>query len=72
MLLDASSIALLVVAFAGVWAVTCVLDAVRIGKAMPPGPKGLPLIGNLLELPRKLQWLQFSAWAEQYGKYVPR
>ncbi|KAK0211401.1 cytochrome P450 [Desarmillaria ectypa] len=33
----------------------------------PPGPKGLPLIGNLLDIPTKYQWLTYSRWAATYG-----
>ncbi|TFK48005.1 cytochrome P450 [Heliocybe sulcata] len=37
---------------------------------LPPGPKGLPLIGNLLDFPAKFQWLTFDKWHEQYGDIV--
>jgi hypothetical protein len=26
----------------------------------PPGPKGLPILGNALDLPPKFRWLAFS------------
>ncbi|GAB1735002.1 hypothetical protein NU219Hw_g74t1 [Hortaea werneckii] len=32
-----------------------------------PGPKGLPLIGSVHELPEKNSWMKFHEWAEQYG-----
>ncbi|KIO29657.1 glycoside hydrolase family 51 protein [Tulasnella calospora MUT 4182] len=34
---------------------------------LPPGPKGLPFIGNLLEFPRKQWVLTYLQWGEQYG-----
>ncbi|KIO29658.1 glycoside hydrolase family 51 protein [Tulasnella calospora MUT 4182] len=34
---------------------------------LPPGPKGLPFIGNLLDFPRKQFVLTFLQWGEQYG-----
>lgn len=34
---------------------------------LPPSPKGLPLIGNLLQLPRQLQFLKLTAWAQELG-----
>jgi hypothetical protein len=36
---------------------------------LPPGPRGYPIIGNLLEL-RSKQWLKFTEWRKQYGKLV--
>ncbi|PSS37905.1 hypothetical protein PHLCEN_2v247 [Hermanssonia centrifuga] len=35
---------------------------------MPPGPDGLPYLGNILQL-TKTHWLRFSEWSEQYGGY---
>jgi hypothetical protein len=34
----------------------------------PPGPKPLPLIGNLLDMPRTQEWKTFLRWKEQYGQ----
>ncbi|EPT01646.1 hypothetical protein FOMPIDRAFT_124761 [Fomitopsis schrenkii] len=33
----------------------------------PPGPRGLPIIGNALQLPREHAWLAFAEWAKVYG-----
>ncbi|KAK0194305.1 cytochrome P450 [Armillaria mellea] len=34
---------------------------------LPPGPKELPLIGNLLDMPAEKEWLTFAKWGERYG-----
>ncbi|KAF8874760.1 cytochrome P450 [Infundibulicybe gibba] len=34
---------------------------------LPPGPKGLPIIGNLLSMPTVRPWLVFSKWSKIYG-----
>ena len=35
---------------------------------LPPGPKGLPLLGNILDMPSSFEWLTFARWGEQYGE----
>ncbi|KAJ7171159.1 cytochrome P450 [Mycena filopes] len=37
---------------------------------LPPGPKRLPVIGNLLAMPRKDVWETFSKWTDIYGGVV--
>lgn len=39
---------------------------------LPPGPKGKPVIGNLLDLPPpgKLEWVHWAEHKDLYGAYT--
>lgn len=37
---------------------------------LPPGPKGLPVIGNLFDFPNDKPWLVYDRWFKQYGMYL--
>lgn len=32
-----------------------------------PGPRRLPLLGNVLQIPAELQFLRYTEWAQEYG-----
>lgn len=34
----------------------------------PPGPRGLPFIGNALDMPSSYPWETFSKWGKKWGK----
>ncbi|EMD40455.1 hypothetical protein CERSUDRAFT_80124 [Gelatoporia subvermispora B] len=34
---------------------------------LPPGPKGLPVIGNVLDMPTAHEWETFATWGERWG-----
>ncbi|KAF9029998.1 cytochrome P450 [Hymenopellis radicata] len=42
----------------------------RFNFPLPPGPKGLPLIGNLFSRPVDHAWLTYTQWASVYGEIV--
>jgi hypothetical protein len=37
------------------------------GLPYPPGPRPLPIIGNLLDIPKEFSWLAYTRLAEKYG-----
>ncbi|KAF9267037.1 cytochrome P450 [Marasmius fiardii PR-910] len=39
----------------------------RLKVPYPPGPKGLPFVGNLFQIPLSKQWVKFFEWAKEYG-----
>lgn len=36
---------------------------------LPPGPKKLPLLENLLDMPTEREWVKFTKWGNQFGMY---
>jgi hypothetical protein len=39
----------------------------RQGLRYPPGPRGLPVIGNLFDIPQRAPWETYTRWGKQYG-----
>lgn len=38
---------------------------------LPPGPRPLPILGNLFDLPPEASWLTYTEWAKTYGTPSP-
>lgn len=36
-------------------------------KRLPPGPRGLPLIGNIFQMPSEKEWLYYTSLGHVYG-----
>ncbi len=45
--------------------------AVTNDAPLPPGPKALPVLGNVHQLPASYQEQTFAEWARQYGGFSP-
>ncbi|KAI0642043.1 cytochrome P450 [Trametes meyenii] len=56
---------ILVASFVSIW--IAALPFIRRVPAVPPGPKGLPILGNVHQLPEKFQEKTLLRWSREYG-----
>ena len=38
---------------------------------LPPGPRKLPLLENLLDMPLAQEWVKFGEWGDKWGTFSP-
>ncbi|PPQ98476.1 hypothetical protein CVT26_013877 [Gymnopilus dilepis] len=36
-------------------------------RPLPPGPPGLPFLGNIFQIPSRMAWVKFVEWSQEYG-----
>ncbi|KAI0036388.1 cytochrome P450 [Vararia minispora EC-137] len=55
--------------YAALVALSCTVlwVATKPSRPLPPGPRGLPLVGNLFDFPTFKPWEVFASWGEKYG-----
>ena len=41
----------------------------RRNRCFPPGPSGLPILGNVLNRPQSHEWLTYQEWSRKYSMY---
>ena len=56
----------LVVSFSG-FTFFAIMRAGKRRLPYPPGPKGLPIVGNLFSMPSQEEWVTYRKWSEQIG-----
>lgn len=56
--------------FCAVATVVIYLRCSRLALPLPPGPKGLPIIGNLFDRPLHHAWSTYTHWSSVYGEIV--
>ncbi|KAI0072737.1 cytochrome P450 [Panus rudis PR-1116 ss-1] len=53
-----------------VWLVSAEIRGYLWRRQLPPGPPGLPLLGNTLQMPTKLPWIRFFEISKKYGPVI--
>lgn len=51
----------------GLYLLRAYLRQVNMPAPLPPGPRGLPVVGNVADMPAKKEWLTFAEWGRKWG-----
>ncbi|CUS11964.1 unnamed protein product [Tuber aestivum] len=57
----------LLISFLAILIATYLFQRKRYQLPLPPGPRGLPILGNIFQLASKYHWLQQQEWTKKYG-----
>lgn len=63
--LDLAVFGLTVVWFLAIWLVRGNSSSKR---QLPPGPRPLPLVGNVFQVPKEKDYILYAEWAKLYGE----
>jgi hypothetical protein len=65
--MDYSSATVTVALLSAVAFVALFLLSTRNALPLPPGPRGLPLLRNLLDIPKQFPWEVYAQWGRKLG-----
>jgi hypothetical protein len=63
----APNILALVLSLVALGSILFVMRRSRSRLPLPPGPKPLPIVGNVLDMPPEMEWLTFTEWGKRFG-----
>ncbi|KAF5346450.1 hypothetical protein D9756_010068 [Leucocoprinus leucothites] len=52
---------------AGMYVLNSYVKQRKLPAPLPPGPRGLPVIGNAADMPTQKDWLTYAKWGREYG-----
>ncbi|EJD55009.1 cytochrome P450 [Auricularia subglabra TFB-10046 SS5] len=59
-----------VAAVTALYLVKRLIDHWKAQFPLPPGPPGLPIVGNLFNLPKHHEWIQYADWSREYNSDI--
>ncbi|KAK0234240.1 cytochrome P450 [Armillaria fumosa] len=62
--MNTQDLLVVIIALVSIWAL---FRRNRNNAPLPPGPRGLPLVGNLIDMPSDKEWFTFARWGKEYG-----